>query len=257
MDVPKLLEAASLLVPPEIATENDITVNDVWEYLVHDEWEVALGLLEELGCVQPLQLSFWETLATAAEQMQLEKSAAWCRWRCHETRNGIIRADLTVRPASEGRRQTPFSGAGVLRPMWDIGNRTPTDEPALNIASVWVEFTPFLGARRAILRAARTPRPLAVAAPSVRPNDHHARRSNRRWNGCRPGDSWTCSDANHRELTARAPSVGAEKGLRLVRAGSLLRRPRSRAADAGRGPADQGPLRQPEGRAGLGPSDGR
>ncbi|WP_093893891.1 hypothetical protein [Streptomyces sp. Ncost-T10-10d] len=145
MDVPKLLEAASLLVPEEIATENDITVNDVWEYLTHDEWEVALGLLEELGDVHPLQLSFWETLATAAEQMQLEKSAAWCRWRCYETRNGIIRADLTLRPASEGRRQTPFSGAGVLRPMWNIGNRTPTGEPALNIASLWVEFTPFLG----------------------------------------------------------------------------------------------------------------
>jgi hypothetical protein len=144
MDVPKLLEAASLLVPEEIATENDITVNDVWDYLTHDEWEVALGLLEELGDVHPLQLSFWETLATAAQQMQLEKSAAWCRWRCYETRNGIIRADLTLRPAGEGRRQTPFSGAGVLRPMWDIGNRTPTGERALNVASLWVEFTPFL-----------------------------------------------------------------------------------------------------------------
>jgi hypothetical protein len=56
MDVPKLLEAASLLVPEEIATENHITVNDVWEYLIRDEWEVALGLLEELGDVQPLPL---------------------------------------------------------------------------------------------------------------------------------------------------------------------------------------------------------
>jgi hypothetical protein len=144
MDVPKLLEAASLLVPEEIATENDITVNDVWEYLTRDEWEVAFGLLEELGDVRPLPLSFWESLATAAEQMQLEKSAAWCHWRCYETRNGIIRADLTLRPATEARRQTPISGAGVLRPMWNIGNRTPTGEPALNIAQLWVEFTPFL-----------------------------------------------------------------------------------------------------------------
>jgi hypothetical protein len=76
--------------------------------------------------------------------MQLEKSAAWCHWRCYETRNGIIRADLTLRPATEARRQTPISGAGVLRPMWNIGNRTPTGEPALNIAQLWVEFTPFL-----------------------------------------------------------------------------------------------------------------
>ncbi|MEU1663051.1 hypothetical protein ABZ547_05470 [Streptomyces sparsogenes] len=144
MDVPKLLEAASLVVPEEIATENDITVNDVWEYLVRDEWEVALGLLEELGDVRPLPLGFWETLATAAEQMRMEKSAAWCHWRCYETRNGVIRADLTLRPAGETRRRTPISAAGVLRPMWNIGNRTPTGGPALNIAQLWVECAPFL-----------------------------------------------------------------------------------------------------------------
>ncbi|CAM5347116.1 hypothetical protein SHIRM173S_00634 [Streptomyces hirsutus] len=49
MDVPELLEAASLLVPEETATENDITVRDIWDYLVHDEWEIALDLLEESG----------------------------------------------------------------------------------------------------------------------------------------------------------------------------------------------------------------
>ncbi|WKX72535.1 hypothetical protein [Streptomyces sp. XD-27] len=144
MDVPKLLEAASLLIPEEIATESDITVNDVWDYLTHDEWEVALGLLEELGDVHPLPLSFWETLAAAAEQMHLENSAAWCHWRCYETRNGIIRADLTLRSAAEARRRTPISGAGVLRPMWSIGNRIPTGEPTLDIARLWVEFTPLL-----------------------------------------------------------------------------------------------------------------
>ncbi|MGW0876089.1 hypothetical protein ACWD3Z_37245 [Streptomyces sp. NPDC002740] len=144
MDVPKLLEAASLLVPEEIATENDITVNDVWEYLTRDEWEVALGLLEELGDVGPLPLGFWEALATSAEQMRLDKSAAWCHWRCYETCNGIIRADLTLRPAGEARRQTPISGGGVLRPMWNIGNLAPTGEPALDIARLWVEFAPFL-----------------------------------------------------------------------------------------------------------------
>ncbi|WP_127469398.1 hypothetical protein [Streptomyces sp. B27] len=144
MDVPKLLEAASLLVPEKIATENDITVSDVWEYLAHDEWEVALDLLEELGDVRPLPLSFWEALASAAEQMRLEKSAAWCHWRGFETRHGTLRADLTLLPAAEARRKTPISGAGVLRPMWNIGNRTAAGEKALNIARLWVEFTPFL-----------------------------------------------------------------------------------------------------------------
>ena len=70
MDVPRLLEAASLLVPDEAATENDITVNDIWEYLTHDEWEVALGLLEELSDAHPLPLGFWQALATAAEQLR-------------------------------------------------------------------------------------------------------------------------------------------------------------------------------------------
>lgn len=125
MDVPKLPEAASLPVPGESATENDITVADVWEYLTHDEWEVALDLLEELGDVRPLPLRSREIQATAAEQMRLETSAAWCHWRCYETRNGTIRADLTLRPATEARRQTPLFGAGVLRPVWNIGNRTP------------------------------------------------------------------------------------------------------------------------------------
>ncbi|MGW2894957.1 hypothetical protein ACWDAO_10125 [Streptomyces sp. NPDC001212] len=159
MDVPELLESASLLVPEEVATENDITVNDVWEYLAHDEWEVALALLEELGDVHPLPLTFWQTLANAAEQMQLDRSAAWCHWRCYETRHGIIRADLTLRPAHEARRQTPFSGAGVLRPMWNIGKKTPTGEPDLLIASLWAEFMPFMepGGQAAVRLAPLSP----------------------------------------------------------------------------------------------------
>ncbi|SCK45075.1 hypothetical protein B046DRAFT_04498 [Streptomyces sp. LamerLS-316] len=51
MDVPELLASASLLVPEETATENDITVRDIWDYLVHDEWEIALGLLRSSGTV--------------------------------------------------------------------------------------------------------------------------------------------------------------------------------------------------------------
>ncbi|MDX3353291.1 hypothetical protein PV703_08140 [Streptomyces sp. ME01-24h] len=152
MDVPELLEAASLLAPEAAATENDITLSDVWDYLVHDEWEVALGLLEELGDGHPLPLGFWETLAEAAEQMHLERSAAWCHWRCSEIRNGVILADLTLLPAASARRQTPISGPGVLRPMWDIGNRSPSGAQAVNIARLWVENAPTLepGGRAAV-----------------------------------------------------------------------------------------------------------
>lgn len=187
MDVPALLAAASRLVPEETATENDITVDDVREYLAHHEWEVALGLLEELGDVRPLPLGFWETLATAAEQMQLAHSAAWCHWRCHEVRNGIIRADLTLRPAGEGRRGTPFPGAGVLRPMWNIGNRTPAGEPALDIARLWVESTPVLGpGERASVR-------IAPLAPS-------------RWRHLRPGQTI----AMHEDRTVAGTAVVLE-----------------------------------------------
>ncbi|MFE0172238.1 hypothetical protein ACFWZ2_07955 [Streptomyces sp. NPDC059002] len=144
MDVPQLLEAAALLVPEDVADEGDVTVSDVWECLVRDEWEVAIGLLEECGGERALSLEFWEALAAAAEQLRLERSAAWCRWRCYEARCGVIRADLTLRPVGEARRRTPFSGAGVLRPMWEIGNRTPAGEPTLHVAALWAEFVPFV-----------------------------------------------------------------------------------------------------------------
>jgi hypothetical protein len=184
MDVPKLLEAASLLVPEDIATENDITVRDVWSYLVHDEWETALTLLEELGDHAPLPLDFWEALADAAEQLRLPNSAAWCWLRCYEARHGVIRADLTLRPAGETRRQGPFSGAGVLRPMWNIGNLTPDGEPILDIALLWVEFTPFLGpGERATVR-------LAPLTPS-------------RWRHLRPGQEITM----HEDRTVAGTAV--------------------------------------------------
>ncbi|MEV5956574.1 hypothetical protein AB0M11_22855 [Streptomyces sp. NPDC051987] len=32
MDVPELLESASLLVPEETASENDLTVRDIWDF---------------------------------------------------------------------------------------------------------------------------------------------------------------------------------------------------------------------------------
>ncbi|MET9653386.1 hypothetical protein ABZZ44_24390 [Streptomyces sp. NPDC006460] len=159
MDVPELLESASLLVPEETATENDLTVRDIWDHLVRDEWEIALGLLEELGDAGSLPLAFWEELAEAADHLRLERSAAWCHWRCSEIRNGMIRADLTLLPAAEGRRTTPISGAGVLRPMWDIGCLSPTGEHAVSIAALWVENTPTLepGGRATVRLVPLTP----------------------------------------------------------------------------------------------------
>ncbi len=147
--------AASLMVPADIATENDSTVNDVREYLAHDEWEVALTLLEELGGdTDALPPGFWESLATAAERTRLDRSAAWCRWRSHETRHGIIvRAD-TLTPAGAGRRRAPLPGAGVLRPLWDIGHRNASGGPDLCVAALWAELPPpsVEPGRRAVVR---------------------------------------------------------------------------------------------------------
>ncbi|MFF7074575.1 hypothetical protein [Streptomyces pseudovenezuelae] len=159
MDVTELLESASLLVPEEVATENDISVQDVWDYIAHDEWQIALSLLEELGGGQPLPYMFWEQLAEAAEQLGLERSVAWCHWRCSEIRNGMIRADLTLRPPTEARRRTPISGHGVLRPMWDIGNLSPTGGVAVSIARLWAEDMPFLepGGRATVRLVPLTP----------------------------------------------------------------------------------------------------
>lgn len=149
MDAVGILEAASLLVPEDVATDNDITVSDVWDHLAHDEWEVALGLLQELGDGWATPAGFWEELGRAAGMMGLERSREWCWWRGVETRVGVIRANLALCPAGETFRRTPIPGAGVLRPMWDIGNRRDDGAPELDIARVWVEFAPDLppGAR--------------------------------------------------------------------------------------------------------------
>jgi len=86
-----------------------------------------------------------DLLADAAGQLQLAADVAWCRWRHLESRHGFVRAELTVLPAGEGPRSTAFSGAGVLRPMWDIGLRTAAGDPDLAIAGLWIEGRATLG----------------------------------------------------------------------------------------------------------------
>ncbi|WP_191094918.1 hypothetical protein [Streptomyces kanamyceticus] len=144
MDVVGMLEAASLLVPEGIASDDDITVSDVWDHLAHDEWEVALDLLLELKGGWTAPAGFWEGMGAAAGLLGFERSREWCWWRGAEAQVGGIRAELVLRPADETFRCTPIPGAGVLRPMWDIGNRRADGAAALDIARVWVEFAPEL-----------------------------------------------------------------------------------------------------------------
>ncbi|MGA5526749.1 hypothetical protein [Streptomyces pseudogriseolus] len=51
---------------------------------------------------QPLPAAFWASLAAAAQQLGVDRSAAWCHRREAETRDGVIRADLTLRLPSDG-----------------------------------------------------------------------------------------------------------------------------------------------------------
>ncbi|CAM5316859.1 hypothetical protein [Streptomyces abikoensis] len=188
VDVTELLEAADLLVPESLAMENDLTVSDVWDHLVHDEWDVALTLLEELRGGPTLPPAFWESLGVAAGQLRLERSTAWCHWRHYESRRGVIRAELTLRP--EARRTTPVPGAGVLRPMWDIGHRSPAGDMSVSVARLWVEDRPALEpGGRALVR-------LAPLTPS-------------HWRHLRPGDRITMHEDRSVAGTATVVETGA------------------------------------------------
>lgn len=138
--LPEILGAAVRLATADFRTDAGCTADDVWRDLGHREWECALRVLEDVSDEHPQPAEFWQCLARAAELMQLERSAAWCRWRGWESLNGTIRASLVLTAPEDGGRRSPVPGAGVLRPMWDIGHRASTGEPALAIARIWVEF---------------------------------------------------------------------------------------------------------------------
>ncbi|MHA7960763.1 hypothetical protein ACX9I7_23695 [Streptomyces sp. L500] len=175
MDVPGLLEAASLLVPESTATDDDLTVRDVWDCLAQDDWEFALNLLEEHRDGPALPLAFWETLADAAGRLRMRRSTAWCHWRAYETRHGVIRAELSL--PEDSPRRTPIPGAGALRPVWDIGHRTATGDTAFAIASLWLEGRDTLepGERATIRLAPLTPSLWGHLQPGQRFTMHERR----------------------------------------------------------------------------------
>ncbi|WP_190130105.1 hypothetical protein [Streptomyces mashuensis] len=161
MEAIRLLEDAGLLTPEEAAGPGDLTERDVWDQLARDEWEQVLGVLEECRGGPPLPPAFWASLAEAVGQLRMERGTAWCHWRHTEARRGGIRAVLTLFPPEEadGGRRLPVPGAGVLRPMWDIGSRAPDGGPAWNIASLWAEHTAAIppGGRATVRLAPLTP----------------------------------------------------------------------------------------------------
>ena len=72
----------------------------VREYLDHNEWEVALGLLADLHQGWRPTTQGWDLLIEAAELMWLTDTAAGCRWGVGalgrwESIHGIVRAEMS------------------------------------------------------------------------------------------------------------------------------------------------------------------
>jgi hypothetical protein len=137
-----LLRAATDLVPAHARSDAGIGVEDVREYLGHDEWEVALGLLEDFDGIQWQTVQYWDLLIAAAQQMWLHSDVSWLHWRRSETRHGLIKANLQLVAAEAGGRRIPVPGRGQLRPLWSIGRTTASGDNDLHIARIWVEAAP-------------------------------------------------------------------------------------------------------------------
>ncbi|MBN6038436.1 hypothetical protein [Amycolatopsis sp. 195334CR] len=159
MHVPELLRRATDLIPDDARSDAGLVAADVREYLVEDEWDLALGILEDFDGIEWQPVEYWDLLVEAARQLFLERRAAWCRWRGWETRNGVVKADLQLVAPEAGGRHLPIPGDGKLRPMWAIGRAAPGPHEDLHIARIWVEFAPELepGGRGSVRLAPLTP----------------------------------------------------------------------------------------------------
>ncbi|AGL15053.1 hypothetical protein [Actinoplanes sp. N902-109] len=145
MDIPDPLRQAAVMVPRSVTSEAGTTVVDALDYLDHNEYEIALDILTELGDAYAAGTSFWTLLADAAAEMNLHRTKAWCHWRAAETVHGIFRADLQLfSPAQPGARRNPIPSDGILRPLWNTGLVMPEGHPDLRVARIWVEQAPHL-----------------------------------------------------------------------------------------------------------------
>jgi len=142
MGISEILSVAIDLAVEGFTTDAGMTVDDVRRDLNMGEWELALGMLVDVSDEHQQPTRFWQLLADAAGLLQLDRSVAWCHWRSYESIHGVIRAELVLDSPETGGRRSAIPGAGVLRPMWDIGHRTSSGGPDLAIARIWVEYAP-------------------------------------------------------------------------------------------------------------------
>jgi hypothetical protein len=169
MEIVELLDRAISMVPDAAVNEAGAKAADAREYLEHNEWEVALVLLADMYEGWQPTAEWWDLLTKTADLLWLADTAAWCRWGRWgrwESIHGVIRAELNLIPSADGGRTTAIPGAGILRPLWDIGRRTAIGQPDLRVARIWVEMAPELPAGTAgVIRL----------APLVPPDWHNVR----------------------------------------------------------------------------------
>lgn len=133
------------MVPRWATSEAGTTVADAVDYLEHNEYEIALDILTELGDAYAADQAFWNLLADAATEMNLHRATAWCHWRAAEALHGIIRADLHLfGPEQPGARKAAIPGDGILRPLWNLGFVMPEGHLDLHAARIRVEGEPRL-----------------------------------------------------------------------------------------------------------------
>ncbi|HEX8865959.1 MAG TPA: hypothetical protein VF821_09925 [Lentzea sp.] len=129
-EVEEVLCLALAQVPPGARSDAELTRVDVEEYLDHAEWELALDVLGDFEGITWQTPRYWDLLAGAAVQMDLDP--AWFDWRRGESIHGLLRAELRLDEAAEA---VPATGT---RPVWDLsgGER--------KVAAMWVESKPVL-----------------------------------------------------------------------------------------------------------------
>ncbi|MET9230920.1 hypothetical protein [Lentzea sp. NPDC003310] len=172
-------------MPPDVRTEIGASAEDVAAYLDQDEWEFALDLLGDFGGIAWQPGEYWSLLANAAEELHLP--CKWFHWRANETRQGMIRVELTH------ERRHPIPGQGVYRPLWHVGGGDH------RVAAVWVE-----------------------GRAELAPGDHAVVRllalSPEGWDHLVPGDVVTMHEGQ--------PVVGTATVIELARVGETRRRDR-------------------------------
>ena len=108
------------------------------ENVAHNELELALDALADVGETLRSPPRFWSLLERAAEAMSLDACAQRLRWRCVEAERGYLRVSLNLASPAEGRKTPIFSG---YRACWDIG-ATHEGARTFNDAPVTIEDAP-------------------------------------------------------------------------------------------------------------------